>query len=290
MKQIDRRTFISGIGLGALAWACARGSKRGSNQGPNALSVVATAPMLAKGDSRMALALFRGQRAIAPKQVSVRLVPAQGQAVRVPVLRERAVKGAGGDQPPSEVFEIYVFRHAFDHGNIWQAELTTEGDTASAAFQVLETAPYPLVGQRAIASLSPTVTDNRGVSPICTRTPPCSMHEVTIADALQSAKPTVVIFGTPEFCTSRVCGPTVDIIESVKKSMGDKASFIHVEVWKNDKDAVGKTGGEAPTYAQWKLDTDPITYFIAPDGLVEDRWVGPVGERETRQAVAKLLA
>src|SRR5207247_3495035 len=129
----------------------------------------------------------------------------------------------------------------------WAIDVTTGGRTAQAGCQVAPDAPEPTVGSRAIPSQSPTTADHRGVDPICTRTPPCSMHEISIADALQTGKPTVISFATPRFCQSRMCGPVVDVIEDVSKDFKDQASFIHVEVFKNTQVA-NTDNGDSPTY------------------------------------------
>src|SRR5205814_5645371 len=135
----------------------------------------------------------------------------------------------------------------------------------------------------------PTTADHRAVDPICTRTPACSMHQLTIADALAKGQPTVVLFATPQFCVSRTCGPTTDIVDSVSKDFTGKASFIHIEPFKSldagskalTLETQGKTtsdtSGDSPTYAQWKLSTEPFLYFVGSDGIVKDRWSGSVG-------------
>ena len=48
-------------------------------------------------------------------------------------------------------------------------------------------------------------------------------------------EPIVLLFATPQFCQSRVCGPVVDVAEQVKQEYGDKAAFIHMEIY-NDND------------------------------------------------------
>ena len=49
----------------------------------------------------------------------------------------------------------------------------------------------------------------------------------------------MLLFATPQFCQSRVCGPVVDVAEQAKEEYGDKAAFIHMEIYKdNDPQAV----------------------------------------------------
>ena len=47
-------------------------------------------------------------------------------------------------------------------------------------------------------------------------------------------EPIILLFATPQFCESRVCGPVVDVAEQVKQEYGDEAAFIHKEIWKEN--------------------------------------------------------
>ena len=287
MRAIDRRSFLA-LGLGAAAWSCARDNRPAASPPTGDISVVVTAQVgLAAGDSRNAIAIFRGQKPFAPKNLRARLVPPKGEPVEVMLRREKIGFGQGGDKPDTEVADIYVFRHDFDPG-VWQVQAIADNKPGAAVFQVAATTPSPKIGSRALPSQSPTTGNARGVNPICTRTPACSMHEMTIAEALAAKKPLVLNFGTPRFCTSRTCGPVVDIVEEQKKRVGDKANFIHVEVFRNTEVALKPTG-TSPTYAEWKLAVEPWTYFIGADGIVKDRWMGAMGSDELARAVDTLI-
>jgi hypothetical protein len=293
-SRMDRRSFLA-LGFGAAAWACARGNGNGSPSaapGDGAYSVVSTAKQgLAIGDTRQAFAVFKGSRptAVENLRVALRTGPS-GEPFEVTAQHVKTERGLGGETPANtEVADIYVVRHDFDTPGIWEAALIFDGGRGNEVFQILEESPSPMVGQKAIATKSPTTDDPRGIDPICTRDPVCSMHDLTIADALDAAKPTVVIFGTPRYCTSRTCGPVVDYVEAAKDEVGDEASFIHVEVWKDDE-SVGKPGAEVPAFAEWKLGTEPWIYFIGSDGEVRDRWLGAAGTDEIRKAVEALIS
>ena len=294
--RIDRRHFLA-LGFGALAWACGKGSGGSdptSNPGDGAVSVVATAKLgLAIGDTRQGFAVFRGQRPVAVEDLRIALKPPTGRAFEVTAQHVKAERGPGGGghthTENTEVTDIYVVRHDFDTPGVWEAALVFDGGRGNEVFQILEDSPSPMVGKKAIASQSPTTDDHRGVDPICTRDPVCSMHDITIADAIDSGKPTVVIFGTPRYCTSRTCGPVVDYVEDAKKKLKDDANFIHVEVWKDAK-SVEQPDGDAPAFAEWKLGTEPWVYFIGSDGKVRDRWLGAAGPDEIRKASEALVS
>jgi hypothetical protein len=294
--RIDRRQFLA-LGFGALAWACAKGtpgSESSAAPGDEAFSVISTAKLgLAIGDTRQGFAVFRGQRPVAVDKLRVALKPPTGRVFEVTAQHVKTERGPGGDSHEhaenTEVADIYVVRHDFDIAGVWEAALIFDGGRGNEVFQILEESPSPMVGQKAIATDSPTTDDPKDVDPICTRDPVCSMHDITIADAISNGKPTVVIFGTPRYCESRTCGPVVDYVERAKKKIKDDANFIHVEVWKNDK-LVGQPKGDAPAFAEWKLGTEPWLYFIGDDGKVRDRWLGAAGPDEIRKAVEALVS
>ncbi|MEX2395083.1 MAG: hypothetical protein WD826_11455 [Actinomycetota bacterium] len=304
LPAIQRRSFLA-LGVGALAWACARGGDdpEGTDTDggavPGAISIIMTAPQgLVPGDTRQAFAILGGQKPIAPDDVRAKLTSPGADPFDIEVTKQEIVLGPGGESgdeehpPGSEVTHIYSFRHDFDRTGIWELSVSftdNGGGSGSAQFQIAEETRSPEVGAKALATDSPTTDDPKDVDPICTRDPLCSMHDVTITEAIEEKKPAVLVFATPRFCTSRTCGPIVDLVEQAKERFGNEANFVHVEVWKNDKDAIGKVGGESPAFAEWKLDTEPWIFFVDSTGVIRDRWIGAVGEREITDAVAALL-
>ena len=78
----------------------------------------------------------------------------------------------------------------------------------------------PDVGDPAPRIHTPTADEVGQLTEIDTRIPPDSMHGTDFADVV-GKEPVVLVFATPQFCQSRVCGPTVDIVEEVKAKIGD---------------------------------------------------------------------
>lgn len=302
--HVDRRTFLRTgltLGVGAVAWACTRSSDDGAtggspSAGAGAIQMFAGARTLGIGDTRQPFFFIRDNKPLTVDDLVVRLSGPGIEPFEVEASHEEITRGLGGEEldedhthaPGTEVEDIYVIRHDFDREGIWDLQASFDGGSGTTQFQVFERTPWPGPGDEAPASETPTTDDGRGVDPICTRDPVCSMHGLTIARALAASKPLIVSFATPRFCTSRACGPVVDLIEAEKERIGDEASFVHVEVWKDDDEAVGKT--PAPAFGEWRLDNEPWTYFIGADGKVRERWLGPVSARELRRGVDALLA
>ena len=64
------------------------------------------------------------------------------------------------------------------------------------------------------------------------RPPDLPLLRYSIADSLAAHKPFVVTFATPKFCTSRTCGPVVDVVQAVRRRFERRGvRFIHVEVY-----------------------------------------------------------
>ena len=74
----------------------------------------------------------------------------------------------------------------------------------------------------------------------------------------------MLLFATPQFCQSRVCGPVVDVAEQVKQEYGDEAAFIHMEIY-NDNDP-GK--GVRPQVRAFNLPSEPWLFTIDRQGTV----------------------
>lgn len=189
---------------------------------------------------------------------------------------------------------VYEARITFPSDGQWLLFTKLTGPTGAhagqVALQVGKQTAMPAPGDRAVVVPTPTVTDHRGVDPICTRKPACSMHAISLDDALANRKPTIVILATPAFCQSQLCGPEVDIVQSMLPSFGAKANFIHIEVYRDDKAATIQQQILSPAARSWRLDQEPAIYYIDARGTVAERALGPVDRADVRDALARLLA
>lgn len=105
------------------------------------------------------------------------------------------------------------------------------------------------------------------------------------ADVL-GKEPIVLLFATPEFCQSRVCGPVVDVAEQAKREYGDKATFIHMEIYNgNDPE-----NGVRPQVRAFHLPSEPYLFTIDRRGIVRDAVEGAFGLKLIHEAVDKAIA
>lgn len=111
---------------------------------------------------------------------------------------------------------------------------------------------------------TPTFEDERGVTPICTRSEPCPFHEVTLTEAVANGRPTALLISTPEFCTTDVCGPS---LEHLIEAAGDRSDInvVHAEVYADPRSSAQVQFPEvAPIIAEWQLDFEP-SLFVADE-------------------------
>jgi hypothetical protein len=150
--------------------------------------------------------------------------------------------------------------------------------------QVLGEDPVPGIGDPAPASETPTLATAGGnAAEVTTRIPPdLSLLRYSVAGSLRAHVPFVVTFATPKFCTSRTCGPVVDVVEKVAESFdGSGVRFIHVEVYEGNDPARGYNRW----MREWHLRTEPWTFVVDRRGLIVSRFQGAVSVDELEQAV-----
>jgi hypothetical protein len=143
----------------------------------------------------------------------------------------------------------------------------------------------PDVGDRAVRVHTLTLADVAGdATQIDTRRPVAKdlLHD-DLADVL-GKRPAVITFATPQLCQSRVCGPTVDIVEQVKSSAPKTIAFIHQEIYNNNQ--VNK--GLRPQLAAWRLRTEPWTFVIDRHGAISTRFEGGFSVGELQRAIANV--
>lgn len=146
-------------------------------------------------------------------------------------------------------------------------------------------ATTPKVGDKAPPIDNQTIEDvgEDNIEKLDTRVPPDDMHRVSVKDAMKNGKPVVLIFATPKHCTSRVCGPVVDVGAYLDGKYADQAAFVHVEIY-NDNDV---SAGFKPEVGKYGLPTEPYTFVIGKDGRVIAKFEGPVTIPELEAVVIK---
>ncbi|HYG97073.1 MAG TPA: hypothetical protein VD741_08185 [Solirubrobacterales bacterium] len=161
-----------------------------------------------------------------------------------------------------------------------------KGTQLSKSAVVGEFRKIPRPGEKAPVINTPTAQDVGGdLSKITTRVPADTQNEVDYADAL-GKEPILLLFATPEFCQSRVCGPVVDVAEQAKQEYGDEATFIHMEIYNQNDPALGVR----PQVRAFRLPTEPYLFAIDRRGIVRDTVEGAFGLKLMHEAADKAIA
>jgi hypothetical protein len=156
---------------------------------------------------------------------------------------------------------------------------------APGEIAVAKSSPIPDVGQRAPDIATDTAATVAGnVSLLTTRRPPEQMHSVSLRQVL-GKKPIALLFSTPQFCVSRVCGPVTDVTVALQREFGDRVTFIHEEVYARNQP---KAGLRAQMKA-FHLQTEPWLFTINRRGIITARLEGAFGTTELAQALRAAL-
>jgi len=231
------------------------------------LQPLITTSELVVGENRFAFGLLKAGKLLESADVKLRLYDIDGgeaklaAELRVPyqavkdIKQERSVHRHadgtehvhGGD---SGIRGLYVAQLSFARAGDWGVELLVS--QASSTFEpvrlavtVEEAAATPAVGSAAPRRRNLIASDVKDLRQIDTsQRPDPRLHQVRIADAIKQSKPQLIVFATPQFCTSRMCGPVVDIVRTLLPAYGKRVAFTHQEIWQDF--------AEKKSFRRWK--------------------------------------
>ncbi len=190
---------------------------------------------------------------------------------------------------PESASVVYSAPLDLEKGSYRVEALVKQGDEVGSALlpsvNVGEFDKIPEVGERPPAISTPTAKEAGGdLSKITTREPPDTQNEADFAKVL-GKEPILLLFATPQFCQSRVCGPVVDVAEQAKAKYGKDASFIHMEIY-NDNDPAK---GVRPQVRAFHLPTEPWLFAIDREGVIAATVEGAFGTELIDQTVQKAV-
>jgi hypothetical protein len=270
---------------------------------------IITTAELVVGLNRFAFGLMKAGKLLEDADVNLRLYALDGgeaklaAEIKVPyqsvkhVKQERSVHRhadgtehvhGGGDE--SGVRGLYVAQLEFSRAGTWGIELLAKhanapAETVRFAVTVLDTSATPAVGSAAPRSRNLIARDVKNLRQIDTsEKPDVRLHQVRIADAITQGKPQLIVFATPQFCTSRMCGPVVDIVRGLLPVYGKRVAFIHQEIW---QDFAEKK--MFPTVEEWRLDTEPWVFVVDGKGIIRAKFEGLVTVQEIESALQQIL-
>ena len=193
--------------------------------------------------------------------------------------------GVGGAEP-GEAQEIFVTElDRPEPGKYWLLAEPVGGKRIQALgnVEVKAEPAAPAVGEAVPASDTPTLANATLDELTTSNEPDRELYRMSIADALAAKKPFVAVFATPKYCTSRTCGPVVEVVSEVRKQHPE-LTFSHVEIYEDNDPAKG----ENQWVREWGLPSEPWVFVIGADGKVRERFEGTVSVRELEAAVDRI--
>jgi hypothetical protein len=273
----------------------------------DALQPLITTSELVVGENRFAFGLLGAGKLLEGADVKLRLYDIDGgeaklaAELKVPyqavqnVKQERSVhRHADGTEhvhgDDSSVRGLYVAQLSFTRAGDWGVELLVS--QASVAFEpvrlavtVTEVASTPSVGSAAPRSRNLIARDVKNLRQIDTSPrPDPRLHQVRIADAIAQGKPQLIVFATPQFCTTRMCGPVVDIVRTLLPTYGKRVAFIHQEIWQDFADKKVFS-----TVEEWRLFTEPWIFVVDGQGIIRAKFEGLVTGSELEAALQQVV-
>jgi hypothetical protein len=186
------------------------------------------------------------------------------------------------------VTKIYVAQFPIFHPGRYWLVAEPEGARLQAVgvFSVKAVSQVPAIGEKAPRSKTPTLGSAPVTALTTARPPDRDLLRYSVAGSLAAHKPFVVTFATPKFCTSRVCGPVVDVVDAARQRFAARGiRFIHVEVFTGNN----PTKGYNRWMKQWRLTSEPWTFLAGADGVIKAEFQGSVSLGELSASIRRYL-
>jgi len=309
MKEILSLIFavlLLSTGFGLIRYPAASGLTLAA-ESDEALQPLITTSELIVGENRFAFGLIKRDTLLEGANVQLRIYSIDGpqaqlvaetNALYYPVgaaqAGEQVHRHADGTKhvhrADSDVRGLYVSRLTFAHPGPWGVELQVRDDsgalaTARLTVTVSNAPQTPALGSPAPRSRNVVASDVRDLRMIDTsQKPDPRLHQIRIADAIAQRKPQLIVFATPQFCTSRMCGPVLDIVRQLIPEYNKRVAFTHQEIW---QDFAGKK--VFPTVEEWRLVSEPWIFIVDGDGIIRAKFEGLVMGKELEAALQEVL-
>src|SRR5215470_11316525 len=302
------RVMRAALVAAAYALASAEAAAAELSPPPTAtLQPVVTTSELVVGGNRFAFVLLKDGSVLSARRAAVGLYDISGDDAQLlsvtPALYHPLEVIEGGrhvhvhpdgtrhlHDSATDVRGIYVAHVTLPRAGPWGVEISVERapglvETTRLSVDALPQSRAPLPGAAAPRSRNLVASDVSDLRMIDSSEPPDSrLHQTRIVDAIRQGRPQVIVFATPKYCTSRVCGPVLDVVRTLIPVWGDRVAFVHEEVW--------QTGGMqrlSPTMEEWHLRSEPWIFIVDGDGVIRARFEGLTTRGELETALREML-
>lgn len=306
-----RNTLLAvAAALGALALIACGGSSPEPPPVATAEAPVIQVPTVQPADGEIQSHLATKVLEVGTQRVAF-LLNTQKALVKAPQVHILVVP-ADGSVPPTEITAPYnAWPYGVRGSYAAPVEFATPGDyrltvmpmggkvsgKAVIDVSVLADSPIPSIGEAAPASETKTLDDATDITDLTTSYEPDNgLYRISVAEAVASGKPSVVVFATPAFCTSPTCGPQVDTVSELRAEHPDAANYIHVELYDNPEEIQGDLSRAQLVAAadEWGFTQIPgwtnesWVFVLDGDGIVRQRFEGFATLTELEAALAEV--
>lgn len=302
MPHFHRAAALT-IALALVALAC--GGSDGSRSSADPASDDWDAPLVVSESEIVPQIVSSDLAQGEPTRLLFGLLDDQGEPIADPDLDVKVAlydiadsDGDDGEEPKAPVWEkdatffwavpdtrgLYeVDEITFDHAGVWGIEVTARDETVRVKFDVKAEARGVAVGDPVPDTPTRTAAEVGGNLALITTDddPDPALYEISVPAAVAVGKPFVVVLGTPKFCSSGTCGPSLDVVKGIRSGYPG-INFVHVEIYEN-LDTPKPT--LSPVVDAWHLPTEPWVYVVGSDGNVYRRFEGAISERTIRNAL-----
>src|SRR5579862_2674376 len=187
----------------------------------------------------------------------------------------------------------YIARADFSEPGDWGVVLQVQQpgqdpQQLRVAFNVKQKSSTPGVGDPVPPCHTLTATTETEIEQFSSARPADpALYQLSIDQAIAAHKPFVVLFASPGFCTSQLCGPSYDLLQKLQAQYGGQANFIHVEIYKGGRP--NEQQEVAPPVQEWGLTSEPWLFLVGADGRLADKFEGVFAYDEVQQAVGQLV-
>ena len=181
----------------------------------------------------------------------------------------------------------FPFHTSFTEPGAYDAVARIDGQEATLTFELVppERVAIPQAGDALIPVDTPTTDDHRGVEPICTRQPECSLHDVTLTEALGEGRPVALLIATPAYCQTAACGPVLDVVLTAGGAYADRVRLVHAEVYTD-----GTIATPAPVVSTYQLTFEPCLFLADASGTIVERLDVLFDEVEVAASLERLVS
>ena len=261
---------------------------------PDGLQAIFGTPDLAVGDNRVGFVLTTTDDLVKAPEAAV------SSLYLAPAYPEGELKQTAKAQfrPwPYGTRGFYTTHLTFDMPGRWVLDISiTDRDgihrQTELFFDVEEVASAVAVGAPAVPSRSKTINDVEELEELTTGSlQDPDLYQVSIADAVDSGLPTVIVMASPAFCTNAVCGPQVEVLQELKNKYKGQANFVHVDIYDNPREIQGDltVARVSPTALEWRLPSTEWTFVVDRQGLVSHRFEAFATLDELEQALLTVI-